>query len=79
MDILVEKRDDLMAYLKTNGIGTRVMYPPINQQKAYLYPGSYPVSETVGKKGLWLPSFPGLRDEQIDFISEKIKEFYQKG
>jgi len=52
------------------------MYPPINQQKAYGETGSYPVSEEIGKSGLWLPSMIQLEDDQIDYICNKIKEFY---
>ena len=78
IDCLAEKREDLQDYLKKNMIGTRIMYPPINQQKAYNYDGSFPVSENIGKFGLWLPSMSQLTDHQIDFITEKIIEFYSK-
>ena len=43
IDVMVQKRDDLMQYLKINNIGSRVMYPPINKQKAYNVKGDYPV------------------------------------
>lgn len=76
IDVLCERRDQLQAYLKEQGIGTRVMYPPINRQKAYQRPGSYPVSERVGEKGLWLPSASQLSDEQIDRVCDAIKQFY---
>jgi perosamine synthetase len=76
IDSLVEDREALQAFLKENTIGSRVMYPPINKQKAYNLPGDYPVSNLVGEKGLWLPSAGQLTDEQIDYISSKIIEFY---
>ena len=76
IDVLVEKREQLQNYLKENGIGTRVMYPPINKQKAYQIPGKYPISELVGQKGLWLPSASQLINEEIDYITYKIKKFY---
>ncbi|TQV83025.1 DegT/DnrJ/EryC1/StrS family aminotransferase [Aliikangiella coralliicola] len=75
-DALVERREDLIAHLKGKGIGSRVMYPPINQQRAYAEDGSYPTSELIGEKGLWLPSAVQLTDEEIDYIIESIKEFY---
>jgi len=78
IDILCEKRDELITYLKSNGIGTRVMYPPINKQKAYQIEGEFEVSNLVGEKGLWLPSQSQLTDEQIDYICEKIIQFYNK-
>jgi perosamine synthetase len=76
IDVLCERRDQLHVHLKEKGIGTRIMYPPINRQKAYQRPGSYPVSELVGEKGLWLPSSSQLRDEQIDRVCDAIRQFY---
>jgi len=78
IDVLVEKRDELQMFLKQKGIGTRIMYPPINRQAAYHLPGSFPISEVVGVKGLWLPSSGQLTDEQILFVCKKIQEFYEK-
>jgi perosamine synthetase len=77
IDVLCERRDQLQIHLKQQGIGTRVMYPPINRQKAYQRPGSYPVSERVGEKGLWLPSSSQLSDEQINRVCDAIKQFYR--
>jgi len=76
IDSRVKEREKLVLFLKNNQIGTRIMYPPINQQKAYGETGSYPVSEEIGKSGLWLPSMIQLEDDQIDYICNKIKEFY---
>jgi len=76
IDMLVEDRDSLQKYLKENGIGTRVMYPPINKQKAYQVEGEHPISNMVGKKGLWLPSASQLTNEEIDYICFKIIEYY---
>ena len=76
IDCIAEDREGLMAHLKTAGIGTRVMYPPINKQEAYGVPGAHPVSEWVGEKGLWLPSMGQLTDGQIDRITGEIRAFY---
>ncbi len=76
IDVLVENRQALMVHLKEKGVGTRVMYPPINAQKAYDLEGSYPIAEKVGAKGLWLPSMVQLEDKQIAYICNEIKKFY---
>ncbi|MFA5041147.1 MAG: DegT/DnrJ/EryC1/StrS family aminotransferase [Bdellovibrionales bacterium] len=76
IDALVENREKLIAHLKVANIGTRVMYPPINKQKAYRIPGEHAVSNFVGEQGLWLPSAVQLTDEQIAYITGKIREFY---
>jgi len=62
--------------MKAAGIGTRVMYPPINQQQAYQVPGEHPVSNRIGQQGLWLPSAVQLTDEEIDRICDSIRGFY---
>lgn len=77
IDVFAEKRDGLQEFLKEHNIGTRVMYPPINKQKAYNLPNEYPVSNLVGEKGLWFPSASQLEDEEIDRICKAIIKFYK--
>ena len=77
IDILVEDPNKLGAYLKENGIGTRPFYPPISDQIIYKNVNEkFPVTEEIAYKGLWLPSFVSLTDEQISYICNKIREFY---
>lgn len=77
IDCIAENRDDLARHLKSVGIGTRTMYPPINQQGAYRLEGHFPVSEAIGQTGLWLPSMVQIRDEDILRISSEIEKFYK--
>lgn len=77
IDILANKRDDLMVYLKEKGIGSRLMYPPINKQLAYNKEGDHPISNEVGSKGLWLPSSSQLTDSNISTIAKNIIDFYR--
>ena len=76
IDSLVDNRDNLVQYLKQREIGTRVMYPPINEQLAYAVPGQFPVSKRIGAEGLWLPSFGQISNEEIDLVTSSIREFY---
>jgi len=76
IDSLCERREELQAFLKDKKVGTRVMYPPINRQKAYQAAGEFPVSFKVGEQGLWLPSANQLTDQQVDHICHSIGEFY---
>ena len=78
IDCFVEDRDGLQEFLKKNNIGSRVMYPPLNQQQAYNLPGNFPVSFEVGQKGLWLPSMAQLSNEEIDYITNLIKDYYER-
>ena len=77
IDCFVQRRDEFCAFMKERGIGTRTMYPPINRQRAYDLPGSFPVSDEVGCSGVWLPSMIQLSDEQIDRICDAIKQFFR--
>ena len=76
IDALCDRRDSLQAHLKSVGVGSRVMYPPIHQQEAYRRDGSHPVSERVGREGLWLPSASQLTDEQVAEVCRAIQAFY---
>ncbi len=76
IDCLADRRSELQNYLKSKNVGTRIMYPPINRQKAYSLVGDYPVADLIGEKGLWLPSATQLTNEEIDFITDQIKDFY---
>lgn len=76
IDCVVKNRKELQEYLKVNNIGTRVMYPPINKQKAYGVAGEHVVSNNIGDNGLWLPSETQLTDDSIDYVCGKIIEFY---
>ena len=76
IDVKVKEREGLMLFLKSKGIGSRIMYPPINKQLAYNVEGEHVVSNEIGLSGLWLPSSSKLTDEQIDYICSNINEFY---
>lgn len=78
IDILCEKREELMAYLHNKQIGTRQVYPALHSEPAYGYDQSFPNAEVVAQKGLWLPSFVELTDEEIVYICDNIKQFYSE-
>lgn len=78
IDAMVNDRDLLVQYLKEKDIGTRVMYPPINTQRAYDRVGSFAVSHEVGQRGLWLPSFVQITNDEIAFVCSSINEFYNQ-
>jgi len=79
IEIETEFREKLIEFLSLNGIGSRTMYPPLNAQEAFIrhpqYKKSLPISESIGKNGLWIPSSYHLTNDQIEYISNKINEF----
>jgi len=76
IDSVVDDREGLVDHLKNHQIGTRLMYPPINEQVAYQVLGHHPVSKRIGSNGLWLPSMIQISDKQIDYITDTITKFY---
>lgn len=80
--IRLKNRDKLREFLAKKGISTGIHYPiPIHIQKAYsslkLKKGSFPVSEKIASEILSLPIYPELSIEQIEYITDSIKEFLQ--
>ena len=79
--IKTDRRDELAAHLKAHGVATLIHYPvPIHRQEAYAHlgygPGSFPVAERLADTILSLPLYPGLPDEDVDFVISCIKDFY---
>jgi dTDP-4-amino-4,6-dideoxygalactose transaminase len=77
------KRDGLSAFLNSNGVGTMVHYPiPPHLQLAYkdlnYSEGSFPIAERLAKNCLSLPIWPGMNENQVDYICKTIKEWYSK-
>lgn len=75
-----KKRDELIEYLKSKDVFAGIHYPiPIHLQEAYKYleykEGDFPMTEEYAREILSLPMFAELREEQIEYIVELIKEF----
>ncbi|MEI4769562.1 DegT/DnrJ/EryC1/StrS family aminotransferase [Psychrobacillus sp. FJAT-51614] len=81
--ILTERRDELQAYLKENGVATMIYYPlPLHVQPVFeslgYKEGDYPKAEKAANQALSLPMFPELKEEQQQYVVEKIAEFFAK-
>lgn len=75
------RRDQLQKYLNENGISTGLHYPiPLHLQPCFEHlgykNGDFPVAEELAEQGLSLPMYAEMADEQINFISEKIHEYF---
>jgi dTDP-4-amino-4,6-dideoxygalactose transaminase len=71
-----KKRDEIVSHLSKNDIGTAIHYPiPIHKQSLYAkYGFNLPISEKFSHEVLSLPSHPGLKDDDVKLICEKINE-----
>jgi len=73
-----EERNAIRMFLKENGIETRPTFHPVHLMPMYFEDGfSLPVAETLGSRGINLPSYPELLESDVDFICNQIKEFYE--
>lgn len=74
-----EIRDKVSKHLNENGVANQIYYPiPLHLQKAYSYlgykKGDFPIAEKISEKVLSLPMFPQLKEDEIEYITSKIKE-----
>jgi dTDP-4-amino-4,6-dideoxygalactose transaminase len=76
------QRDALQNYLTTQGIGTLIHYPvPPHLQEAYEHldysKGSFPIAEEIASTCLSLPMWPGMQEDHVAYIAEKIFTFFK--
>ncbi len=86
--VLVEKefglsRDELMTRLKERGVDTRTFFVPLHRQplfqaKAEYRNLSFPVSEALSEKGLYLPSGLALTKDQMKRVAAEIRKIASK-
>lgn len=80
--VRTKNRDGLKVFLESNGIQCGIHYVlPIHLQPIYkrMYgfkEGMYPKSEALCRTCLSIPMFPDLTRNQINFVCEKMHEFF---
>lgn len=77
--IKANNRDDLKTFLSNNEIETAIHYPvamPNMKCYDYLQDGKFPISTANQSTILSLPMFPELNESDIQYIANKIKQFY---
>lgn len=80
--IQVERRKELLEYLKTHEIQVIIHYPiPLHLQPAFKHlgykKGDFPNAERASKRIISLPMHPDLTKKQVDFVINTIKKFYE--
>jgi perosamine synthetase len=76
-------KDELIAFLKDNGIDTRLLFNGMHRQKSLQkygcdVAGNYPVSDWLTQNGFYLPSASNLSEEKIEYICRKIIAFSKR-
>jgi len=82
VNLKVKRQHELIQFLEKNNIQTRGFFYPMHRQPCFSYLGykeeEFAVSNKLNQVGLSLPVFCDLTHGQINYICEKIKEFYKK-
>lgn len=76
--ILCEKRDELQAYLSSNGVQTVIHYPiPPHKQECYKDWNnlSFPITEKIHNEELSIPISPVMKQTDIEQVVELLNKF----
>lgn len=78
--IQVENRLEFYDYLHQQGIKVQVHYVPVHTMPFYKQlgwkKGDFPVAEAYYEKCISLPMYPTLADEDIEYIIQKVRFFF---
>jgi CDP-6-deoxy-D-xylo-4-hexulose-3-dehydrase len=75
------KRVDLLSYLDENKVGTRLLFAGNLTRQPYMIGKNFRISgeltntDVVMNQTFWLGVYPGLSNEMLDFIVDKIESF----
>lgn len=78
--LMTPLRDELIDYLKCNGIDTLIHYPiPPHLQNAYsnlgYKIGSFPITEKIHNEILSIPISPIISQKEVEYVVQKINDF----
>lgn len=78
-------RRDLIRVLDSNKIGTRLLFAgnltkqPYMANQTYRVVGELTVADRIMNDTFWVGVFPGLGEEELNFVSETIENFFGIG
>lgn len=79
------KRTDLINFLEQNKIGTRLLFAGNLTKQPYMAGRNFRISgdlvntDIVMTQTFWIGTFPGLDEPQLDYIVNKLEEFFGIG
>ena len=79
------RRVDLLNYLDENKIGTRLLFAGNLTRQPYMIGKNFRISGTltntdvVMNQTFWLGVFPALQEPQLDYVAQKLEEFFGLG
>jgi CDP-6-deoxy-D-xylo-4-hexulose-3-dehydrase len=76
------QRVDLLRYLEQRKIGTRLLFAGNLTRQPYMIGRNFRISglltrtDTVMNQTFWLGVYPGLDEEQLDYVATAIETFF---
>lgn len=76
------KRKDLIKYLENNKIGTRLLFAgnlirqPLYKEKKYRVVGELTNTDKIMSDTFWVGIYPALNETHMEYISDKLKEYF---
>ncbi len=78
----LEERTELLNFLKSNGIGAVFHYIPLHSsvagKKLGVFHGEDKRTTKESERIVRLPMYCGLKKEEVEYVCDKVKEFYKK-
>ena len=71
------QRDDVVAKLEAAGVGCRPLFHPLHEQPPYRSAAAFPVSASLSRRGLSLPSAVDLPDRVVEYVSQRLRNLAQ--
>ena len=76
-DRLSRSHRQIFEQMRASGIGVNLHYIPVHLQPYYkklgFNPGDFPEAEKYYREAISLPMFPGLTDQQVEFIADVFR------
>lgn len=78
--IQAERRDELAKYLLNAGIETIISWPKAMHQQIGLHLKGYklPITEALAREVISIPLIPEISEQQVEYVIQTIREFYDK-
>ena len=71
-------RDKVKKMLFEKGIDTRFFFVGMHRQPPFKENGDFPVSESLEKKGMYLPCSTNITHEQIEYVAQCLGDIHEK-
>jgi len=76
-------RNELIEKMNEKGIGTSVHYIPVHMHTYYVRkygykPDDFPVAKELSETVITLPLYPGLLDDDIDYMIKVISILWER-